>query len=434
MKMPVLMRTVAGIFTLAVKMAPGGLGAQATGHAAVDSSTVARTAWSAAAQAARAGDLAAAQRELARAAVAWPTQQSYVWNLAVIAARRLDTATVARALRDYAGLGLGRDLRDTVFAPFRDAAWFGPLSAAHDANRAPIARSRVRLELSDSTQWPEGVDYDARTGNFYVTSIRHRTVVEVGPDGRERDVLRRGTGGIGAVFAVRLDSPRDLLWITTSSVAPGDSALAALVAVRVSDGATVRRFDLPRSTRHTLGDVAIGPDGDVFVSDSDDPVLYRLRPGADTLEAIRHPLFRSLQGVAPAADGRAVYAADYSHGILRVDLRTGNVTRVSDAANSTSLGCDGLVWHRGALIAVQNGVAPARVMRFHLDPTGARITRAELLDRNFAIADEPTVGTIAGAEFVYVANSQWEKHAPDGSRRPGVPLTRPILLGLRIPQ
>jgi hypothetical protein len=159
-------------------------------------------------------------------------------------------------------------------------------------------------------------------------------------------------------------------------------------------------------------------------------VLYRLPRGADEVERISSPHFRSLQGIAPTPDGRAVYVADYSHGIMRLDLRTGDVIRVADAPRSTSLGCDGIVWYRGSIIAIQNGVSPARVVRFVLDPTGARFARAEVIDRNAAVADEPTIGEIVGRDFVYVANSQWEKHRDDGTVAPGARLTPPVLLAV----
>jgi hypothetical protein len=128
-----------------------------------------------------------------------------------------------------------------------------------------------------------------------------------------------------------------------------------------------------------------------------------------------------------------VYVADYSHGLLRVDLQTRAVSRLDDAPSSTSLGCDGIVWDRGAIVAVQNGVSPARVMRFVLDQTGTRITRADLVDRNFAVADEPTIGAVIGREFVYVANSQWEKHDAAGRRVGPKPLARPVLLAVPLP-
>jgi sugar lactone lactonase YvrE len=294
--------------------------------------------------------------------------------------------------------------------------------------------------LADSTFWPEGVGYDPRNGRFYVASIRHRTIAELRPDGSSRELIARDDPSLGAMLGVRVDTLRGVLWATTSGIpqmqgyVPRDSGIAALLRIRVSDGVIERRWDVrPRAGGHVLGDVTIGPRGDVFFTDSNDPAFYRLRPGSDSLEAIRSPLFHSLQGMAPSSDGRRVYVADYSHGMLIVDLATRAVRRVADAPGSTSLGCDGIVWDRGAIIAVQNGVSPPRVVRFVLDASGTRFTRADVLDQNFAAADEPTIGTIAGHEFVYVANSQWDKHDAAGSPIPGKALTPPKLLAIPLP-
>jgi hypothetical protein len=264
-------------------------------------------------------------------------------------------------------------------------------------------------------------------------------VAELIPGKPTRELWARDRADMGAVFGVRIDATRGVLWATMSAPrrAPGepagDSTIAALIRVRLRDGVIERRWNVASPGAHTLGDLAIGPTGDVFVTDSDQPVLYRLRQGRDTLERITHPLFRSLQGIAPLPGGRVVYLADYSHGLLRVDLATSAVERLDDAPHSTSLGCDGIVWDRGAIVAVQNGVSPARIMRFVLDSGGRRIARADLLDRNLGVADEPTIGTIAGGEFVYVANSQWEKFTESGARKPGVRLTAPLLLAVPLP-
>ena len=158
--------------------------------------------------------------------------------------------------------------------------------------------------------------------------------------------------------------------------------------------------------------------------------MYWLRRGADTLETITHALFRSLQGVAPAKDGRTLYLADYSHGLLRLDLATGAVRVLDHDPSFSVLGVDGIALHRGSIVAVQNGVAPARVVRYTLDPAGTRITSVSTLDRN-PVADEPTIGAISKGAFVYVANSQWEKYGEAGARVNARPLTRPVLL--RVP-
>ncbi|MEO5818705.1 MAG: SMP-30/gluconolactonase/LRE family protein [Gemmatimonadaceae bacterium] len=406
-----------------------------TGVAEVDSATVARDAYARAAVALGKNDLATARTEMTRAATAWPTQPAYVWGRAIVGARSNDTANTLAALVDYAALGLGRDISAGTLAPFRDLPAFMGVRARLDSNRASLARSIVRAQLPDSTFWPEGMDYDARTKTFYVASVRHRTLAAVSENGSTRELWPRSQPGMGAMFGVRVDARRNALWATTSGLkqmsgyTPADSSIAALLRIDIATGAITRRWNLPAVTGgHVLGDLAVGPNGDVYVTDSSEPVLYRLRPGADTLERLTHPLFRSLQGMAPTPDGRTLYVADYSHGILRVDLATRTVTRLADAPHSTSLGCDGIVWHDGAIVAVQNGIAPARVVRFVLDAIGTRIVRVEVLDQHIAVASEPTIGAIVGDRFVYVANSQWDEYDDDGRRLPNAKLSAPRLL------
>lgn len=412
-----------------------------TGIAVVDSANAARGAWARAVGELQRHDTAAARGDVAHAVAAWPLQPAYVWADAVLAARSGDARGALTALAQYADLGLGRDLdADSTFTALRALPTFATVHAQHDANRAPVVRSRERASLSDSTFWPEGMDIDPRNGRIYVASVRHRTVAVIEPDGSSRELWSRDRADLGSVEGVRVDTARNSLWVTTSPVREspdfvrGDTSDASLLRVRLSDGIIERRWRLaPFRGDHALGDLVIGPRGDVFVTDSNDPVLYRLRPGADTLESLRDARFRSLQGLAPSPDGRFLFLADYSHGLLRVDLARRLVTRLDDAPRSTSLGCDGIAWDRGTIVAVQNGVAPARVMRFVLDPTWSRIERADVLDQNVLVADEPTIGAVIGRQFVYVANSQWEKFDDVGRRVATKPLTAPRLLAVPLP-
>ena len=422
-------------------LAPLRLGAQApTSHPVVDSASAARAAWGRMNAARRAGDFVAARTDALRAATAWPMQPAYQWGRAVLAARTADTAGALAALRDYAALGLGRDLAsDSAIAALRVAPGFDAVRAAHDRNRAPVARGVVRREVRDSTLWPEGVDYDARTRSFLLASIRRRTLVRVARDGSARQLWPDRTPGIGAMLGVRVDAARRRIWATTSGItqmegyAPPDSAIAALLLVDPTTGRIERRWDLPVVPGgHVLGDAAVGKSGEVWFTDSNEPVLYRLRPGADTLDRFRHPLFRSLQGMAPTSDGRFVYVADYSHGLLRVRVSDGSAIRIADAPGSTSLGCDGIVLYHGAIVAVQNGVAPARIVRFALNAAGDSIVTVRVLDQQPALAPEPTIGTMVIGRFVYVANGQFDAHDDEGRRRPNTTLSGARLIAVRV--
>jgi sugar lactone lactonase YvrE len=319
------------------------------------------------------------------------------------------------------------------------AASSAPPPGTSQSTPTPASLGRVRATLPDSTFWPEGMDYDPRTGRYYVASVRHRTVAEVSPSGATRELWPRGRPDLGALLGVRVDPVRGILWATTSGIpqqaayTAGDSGVAALLRIRIADGAIERRWDLPVVPKgHTLGDLAVGPSGDVYVTDSNEPVVYRLRPGADTLEHFTNPLFKSLQGLAPTPDGRVLYLADYSRGLLRVDLASNAVTLVADSTGRSPRGCDGIAFTDGSIVAVQNGASPARVIRIDLDATGTRVAGAALLDSDPAVADEPTIGAVVGQDFVYVANSQWEKHDRAGALVPGAVLRRPLLVATPI--
>lgn len=80
------------------------------------------------------------------------------------------------------------------------------------------------------------------------------------------------------------------------------------------------------------------------------------------------------------------------------------------------------------------GVAPPRIVRYFLDASGTRIARQKTIDRNLAVADEPTIGVIVGRMYVYVANSQWDKHDDPGVRAAGSQLSPALLLAVPLPR
>ena len=115
-----------------------------------------------------------------------------------------------------------------------------------ESGTSAATRSRVVATLPDSTFWPEGVDYDPRTGRYYVASVRHRTIAEVDANGKVRELWPRDRPGVGAMLGVRVDTARAVLWATTSGIrqmegyVAADSGIAALLRVPIADGARTR--------------------------------------------------------------------------------------------------------------------------------------------------------------------------------------------------
>ena len=407
-----------------------------------DSAAQARTAYRRAVSAYRQRDVPTARHEMRRAAELWPTQQVYLERAASLAALARDTADAAQWIGRLADLGVGSAIgSDTTYRPLVGAPAFDDAAARLSAATAPIPHSAVRLTLADTMLHAEGVAYDGRTGRWFVSSVRQRRVVQVHHDGRVSDFITPAADHIAGVFGMAVDSARRTLWVATTALprmegfVAADSGRVGVFGYDLDSGRLRRAAWAQRdsSTAHTFGDVAVAPNGDVYVSDSQAPWLLRLRIGSDSLERfITHPLFRSLQGMAIAGDGATMFVADYSHGLLRVDLAARSVAAMRVPAKVTALGVDGLYLHRGALIGVQNGIAPARLVRFCLDADGRAVRRTEVIDRNPALADEPTLGTIVGDSAFYVATSQWDKFDDAGRRAAGVTLRPASVLGVAL--
>ena len=377
-----------------------------------------------------------------RAADAWPTQQVYLENAAALAAMARDTSDAAQWLNKLADLGIGPQVAsDTTYHALVGAPMFDAAVARLAAATAPVARSRVRLSIPDTMFHAEGMAFDGRSSRWFVGSVRQRRVVVVAQDGAVRDFVRPAADGIAGVFGMAVDTARRTLWVATTAsprmegFAPIDSGRVGVFGYNVDTGRLVRSAWMPRdsSSAHTFGDVAVAPNGDVYVSDSQSPWIHRLRPGADSLQRfLTHPFFRSLQGMAITADGATMFVADYSHGLARIDLTSRSVTPLRVPSGVTALGIDGLYLHHGALIGVQNGVAPAKVARFCLSADAAAVTRIDVLDRNPAIVDESTLGAVVGDSMFYVATSQWEKFDDAGRRAPNATMRPATVVGLAL--
>ena len=383
----------------------------------------------------------------ARAASAWPLQPAYWQGLARLAARAQDTEQLARAVRALDAMELASTVfEDTTVAMALPTVRDSSGIAAMRMRARDIVRGEVVATIADTSFFAEGLDVHVASGTVFVASIRRGTVVVV-RNGVTRDLRLDRDPRIGAVFGVRVAADGKTLWCTTTPHpmraprADGESSTsAALLHVRVSDGAILDFVALPPSDHPSVpGYLVLLPDGFVLVSDSYCGAFFQWRPSTRVWRPFADARFRSPQGMAVVPGGRSVIVADYSHGLFRLDLTTGSVTRIADRDDTTVLGLDGMAWYRDGVIAVQNGVEPARIVRISLDAALTRVLALTVIDRQPTFAPEPTIGAIVGDSFVYVANSQWNAYDDRGQRRAGVSLTPthlvcvPILVNRSVP-
>jgi sugar lactone lactonase YvrE len=368
-----------------------------------------------------------------------PDHGGVTYALASACALSGDTAGAFAMLRRFAKLGYTADvMADSDFVQLRSLPAFAAIRRSLARNAEPIMRSQPAFTLAERDLLTEGIAYDPGTGAFLVGSVHRRKIVRVDRSGRVTEFIAPAREGLWAPLGMRADSARGLLWVATAALPQMigydtvDAGRSGLYAYDLATGALRGRYLIPRDgAAHALGDVVITRGGDVYASDSRAPVIYRVRADADTLEEfLRSPLLLSAQGMAFDRGEHTLYLADYARGLLRVDLTTREVQPIPPADGVLTLGIDGLYAVGDALIAVQNGVGPYRVVRLHLDGGGRRVLAAEVLERARPDYVEPTLGVMVGRALYYVANSQWEQFREDGTIEAPAELKAPLVLRL----
>ncbi|MFF4317492.1 SMP-30/gluconolactonase/LRE family protein [Streptomyces sp. NPDC001568] len=293
------------------------------------------------------------------------------------------------------------------------------LAAALSLGAAPApsgadVRVTTAFTLPGAKVYPEGIATDGRTGTVYVGSYADGTVYRARPGARRAEVfLPAGADGRTTANGLRVDAS-GRLWVTDST--------KGVTVYDTRTGARLARFDVPGDAPRFVNDLAIAPDGSAHLTDSLRGVIYRVTPGqlasgggpllaAYDLTAALRPRPAggfSLNGIVADPAGRYLLTVDMPEGeLLRVDLRTGAVSRVA-LTGGTLTSPDGLdLAADGTLRVAQN--VPNTLTRWKLsaDGTRGRLT-GTLTDPSLQI---PTTLTHRPGRTL-VVRSQFDKDGP----------------------
>ena len=376
-----------------------------------------RAARAAAVKAVNAGDFTTAEGELAKARdmVPWAPTVLLLGAQIEAAAGKPDAAKAF--LADYIGRGLWFDRsRYPDLAPRLDA----DLNARLDANAAPLG-TYTQLAKSDDLRLVEGLAVDT-TGQIYLSSIHHGAVNAL-IKGEIKPILTLEPGQGAYGIAIRDGS----LWLAVASNAVSEGydqarALPPEMIRLTPKTGEVTHFPADNVARN-FGDMALGKT-DVYTSQGG---VFRLKNSADAFDSLIAPdTLGSPQDMVENAEATALMVADYTSGLYRIDLATGAVKTLAVPADASLVGIDGMDRYGDDLIAIQNGIEPARVLRVHMSHDWQTIESVEVLLRGGTL-DQPTGGQVVGDHFLFVARSQWSDFDDDG--KPGAADYGPVIIG-----
>jgi sugar lactone lactonase YvrE len=319
-------------------------------------------------------------------------------------------------LRSLKGRTLGLiPVRDLGF----DAVWADPefhelrAGLADEDPQTPAAA--VAYRLKDPKLIPEGIAFDAKGERFFIGSVAQRKIIVTDAKDQARD-FSSPSDKLDAVLGLAVDAARGHLYAVSTNgfeESAKKERRNGVVRYDLKSGRLADRFAAAEAMQ--LNDLAVAPDGTLYVTDSNSGTLFRKKSGEATFTRFGAAgALRGANGIALGANG-TLYVA-LSTGIARVDTATGEATRLPQPDTVVTGGIDGLYWHDGDLIGVQNSTNPGRVVRIALTDKGSRIAGLTVLQsHHHPDFDEPTTGAIAKGALHVIGNSYVGHYQPDGT-------------------
>jgi len=182
--------------------------------------------------------------------------------------------------------------------------------------------------LPDHLSFPEGVAYDAKKGVLYTGSATNGTVYAINAStGTVSKFSDGGALGRRVALGLKVDA-QGRVWI-----AGGEQGT---VSILNPDGMILKVLHTPESPQPYINDLTPAPDGNVYVTDSRRPVIFRVDRNLNLtawLDLGKTPIKYgpgiNLNGITATPDGKYLLAMQLNTGELwRIDLRTKAVKKV----------------------------------------------------------------------------------------------------------
>ena len=318
-------------------------------------------------------------------------------------------------LRSLQGRKLGLvPVRDAGFEAVWDDPEFQKIreKLAQEESRTPDAP--IAFRLGDSKLIREGIAYDANQARFFIGSVARKKIVSANRKGEVKDFSGPGDN-LDCVLGLFVDAAHEQLYAVSTNGFLDEAQKQrrnAVVRYDLRNGVLVDRYGAPDASQ--LNDLTIATDGTIYATDSASGTLFRKTPGEKTVTPFgAKGALPGANGITLGGDGKLYVAI--TTGIAKIDLSTGAPTRLSQPDTVVIGGCDGLYWHTGDLVGIQNVTNPGRVIRIALADQGRISGITVLQSHHHPEFAEPTTGAIAVEALYVIANSYVGHFQPNGS-------------------
>ena len=274
-------------------------------------------------------------------------------------------------------------------------------------NMAPLPRAETFALLPATA---EGIAYDPVSRRLFAGP--EGEIIQIDAEGKVSSFV--SGNGLRQVLGLKVDPERRLLWAVSGrfpDVTPGpnpppeDVGTGGLHVYHLDKAERIATYELDeRPVLHGLNDIALAHDGTVYVTDSVQGAIYRLKPGDKQLERwLQDPKLSLLNGLVLSPDDKRLYVA-HVEGVSVIDTGSRERKLLAPPANAAVTNMDGLAWHNGSLLGVQNSPYFRRIVRIHLSPKGTAIDKVTVINARTPEYHQ-TTAAVAGDKLYVLGGS-----------------------------
>jgi hypothetical protein len=308
-----------------------------------------------------------------------------------------DGAGALAQLKRVADLGFSfRASDDAAFQKLKDDPGFVAVAQRLDANGKGSGRGKgiIKLGLPGGS---EGVAFSETTRSFLMGASGSIYAYKLDGEGPAKPIAKAGGTEI---LGIRPD-PASHSFLVCVDEADGSSA--AVVRHHESSGEIEATYKLGRPNAY-CNDITLLKNGSFAVTDSNNGIVFHLVDNKLEPLALTMPLYYP-NGIASDLEKNRLYVA-HAGGVVVHDMATGK-SRELVVTGTLIGGIDGMVWHKGSLIAVQNPRGSAvRLLRITPDADAQTAKVDVLLAGGDFPGDASTVAVAGDEAFVIGATKE----------------------------
>jgi sugar lactone lactonase YvrE len=291
----------------------------------------------------------------------------------------------------------------------------------YQENKKQIVKDKY--SINNQSMYPEGIDFDFNNNRFVVGSLYNAEVYTMSLDGALSLFIKESK--ITAITGVFTDELRNRLIVVGGDIglskksAPkgasaGQSAYAEIY--NLSTGELIKVIDLKPLTPNAGGlanDIATDQDGNIYITDSFSPVIYKIDIAYKASIFVNSELFKpapgsfGLNGIVYHPDGYLLVAKTDNAKLFKVSIS--NPERVTEVSGISFKSPDGLEWTKEYKLIIAGDAIAGNGKTYTFSSTNSWETAKQESEMNIGKDEFPTTAALGPNGEVYVVSAKLGK-------------------------